>query len=129
LRAYAVLTALAEAALSEGDRRSLDQRRVDALVDALMNVLALFDAKDVRHRCAHPEHDHSGPTTTAPPTAEDGSEDAAAGSTAEPGQCESARVAEQWGRAEQRGRAEQQRAAEQQGAADAEVGSSECECP
>ncbi len=83
LRAYAVLTALAEAARSEGDGRSVDQRRVDALVDALMNVLALFDATDIRHRCAHPEHDHEGPTTSEPPAAEDGCEDAAAGTAAE----------------------------------------------
>jgi hypothetical protein len=71
LRAYAVLTALAEAARGEGDERTLDAVRVDALIDTIMSAMAWFGGSDPQHHCDDPTHQHTGATTTTPPTPED----------------------------------------------------------
>jgi hypothetical protein len=65
-KAWAALTALAEAAQTPDDTRTLDQRRTDALIAAIIHALEALDATSIHHHCTHPDHHHTG--TTSPNT-------------------------------------------------------------
>jgi len=75
VRILTALKVLAEAAWSEGDARTLDQRSVDALVDVITNTLRAFDGEDVRHHCHHPHHHHTTPLHPDPADDQDDDQD------------------------------------------------------